>query len=426
MNFFEQCKQCSVRIDCGSGVLFQPMNECYTYILTAKHNLYNKSEAKSINDMKYIRYGEVESKSILEKYEHSTLDIAILKIEKIDFESPYKEFEQPNNRDIFKFYGYPKNRRGETEKIKYFDLKVGDIEGFKITASNQEYFPQKDIDGCSGGGVFKQDGNNFYLVGIEHRMDAKSKEEVENNIRLKYININAFDEIVAQYEDKLAPLYPPYMSNFNLLIDNIFLLTGLMVEKEKVTNILKSIVDTHVKDKITPKQIFDKYNIGLLTKDEYKNELTNKELWTRYLEFLVISYLIDAKSITLNEIDVIYKRRKFLFAKTDDWTELIKELLSYDIKSLEKDGTVCIACDKDITPDMCEIPSGLLEKINHIPLKKMQINDGLSNPTEEIKIQHIHNFQREFIKKQTLLIGLNIQKIEERITDEAKNIFKKN
>ena len=187
MSFFEQCKQCSVRLDGGSGVLFQPMTEDYTYILTAKHNLYNDSEEKSINDIKYILYREDEPKNILEKHEHSTLDIAILKIEKIPFDSPYKEFEQPNNGDIFKFYGYPENRRYKTEKIKYFNLNIGDMDRFEITASNQEYFPKNDIDGCSGGGVFKQDGDNFYLVGIEHSMDAQSEEEVEHNIRLKYI-----------------------------------------------------------------------------------------------------------------------------------------------------------------------------------------------------------------------------------------------
>ena len=425
MSFSEQCKKCSVLVDGGSGVLFQPMTEEYTYILTAKHNLYDGLVEKSISDVKYILYGENEAKDILGKYEHSTLDIAILKIEKIDFESPYKEFEQPNNGNIFKFYGYPENRRGETEKIKYFDLKVGDIDGFKIIASNQEYFPQKDIDGCSGGGVFKQDGNNFYLVGIEHRMDAQSEEEVINNIRLKYININAFDEIVAQYGNNLEPLYPPYMSDFNLLIDNIFLLTGLMVEKGKVTNILKSIVDTHVKDKITPKQIFDKYNIGLLTKDEYKNELTNKELWTRYLEFLVLSVLIDTTVINIDEIDKIYTKRKILFAKTDNWIESIKELFSYEIKSLIKNSIVCIA-NLEKSPEICEVSPNFVESINTIPPKRMNINQVISNPIEQIKVQHIHNFQRRFMQtdNQLLLRTLNITKIEERIIDEAKKTFK--
>ena len=83
MSFSEQCKKCSVLVDGGSGVLFQPMTEEYTYILTAKHNLYDGLVEKSISDVKYILYGENEAKDILGKYEHSTLDIAILKIEKI-------------------------------------------------------------------------------------------------------------------------------------------------------------------------------------------------------------------------------------------------------------------------------------------------------------------------------------------------------
>ena len=41
MNFFEKCRACSVIVGNGSGVLFQPMIDEYTYVLTAKHNLYN-------------------------------------------------------------------------------------------------------------------------------------------------------------------------------------------------------------------------------------------------------------------------------------------------------------------------------------------------------------------------------------------------
>ena len=122
MNFFDQCKQCSVIVDNGSGVLFQPMTEEYSYILTAKHNLYNDAkqgsykEPKDKDDIK-ITFCDGNDKQIIDKYEHDSLDIAILKIDKIEFESPYKEFIQPNNGYEFKFYGYPEKRRNETEKI---------------------------------------------------------------------------------------------------------------------------------------------------------------------------------------------------------------------------------------------------------------------------------------------------------------------
>lgn len=430
MTFFEQCTQCSVIVDNGSGVFFQPMIEEYSYILTAKHNLYNDTKQGSYKEPKdkdniKITFCDGNDKQIIDKYEHDSLDIAILKIDKIEFESPYKEFIQPNNGYLFKFYGYPQNRRGQTEQIKYFDLKVGHMSSYQIVAENESYYNQNDVAGCSGGGVFKQDGDNFYLVGIECRMDAESSSE-ENNTRLKFVFIEAFDEIIEQNKDELEPLYPSYMKDFNLLVNDIFLLKGLMVEKEKIVNFLKDIVTSNVKDKIIPKEIFDKYGMKLLTKDEYKNELTNKELWIRYLEFLVLSYLIDNNSIGIEKIDLIYKNRKYLFAKTDDWTELVKELLSYDLETLQKNGTICIACDGDKTPDICEIPTQLLKNINTVPSSKMKINQAILNPEEDLNIQHIHYFQQKVINNQISLNGLSIKEVEERITNEVKQIFKHN
>lgn len=399
MSFFEQCKKCSVQVNGGSGVLFQPMTEEYTYILTAKHNLYDGLVEKSISDIKYILYGENEAKNILEKYEHLTLDIAILKIKKREIESPYKEFKQPNDGDIFKFYGYPENRRKETEKIKYFNLNVGDIDGFDITASNQEYFPQNDIDGCSGGGVFKQDGDNFYLVGIEHSMDAQSEEEVKNNIRLKYININAFDDIIEQNSTKLEPLYPPYMSDFNLLIDNIFLLTGMdEYEKRLIQDRLKIIAQQLSKD-IKPINIRSKFDKELLIEGLDINEFTNKELWSMYLEFLIISIFIDSySSISTKEIEDIYKKRKFVFAKANNWIDLKEKILTSNLSRINRNGNVIICCDGDRTPSRLEIKSkSLISVANAILPENMRVDSSIGKIHEDLKFRHIHIVQKQMI-----------------------------
>ena len=38
MNYFDKCKQCTIMVGNGTGVLFQPKEEVnYSYILTAKH-----------------------------------------------------------------------------------------------------------------------------------------------------------------------------------------------------------------------------------------------------------------------------------------------------------------------------------------------------------------------------------------------------
>lgn len=89
MSFSEKCRKCSVKVDEGSGVLFQPMTEQYSYILTAKHNLYDDdnndqevysyTHPKDLSDIEIKHINNNVSIVILNKFEHSSLDIAILK-----------------------------------------------------------------------------------------------------------------------------------------------------------------------------------------------------------------------------------------------------------------------------------------------------------------------------------------------------------
>ena len=256
-------------------------------------------------------------------------------------------------------------------------------------------------------------------------MNAK-KNSIATHQRIDAISIEAFDKIIDDNRGELVPLYPPYMNDFNLLLDDIFLLNGLMIEKEKVITFLKDIAKNDIKCNISPKEIHDLYKDKLFSKEEYINELLNKELWVRYFEFLVLSKLIDNDEICIDNIDKIYTKRKFLFVKTDDWTSLVKEIFSYNLKSLNKNGTLCIACDIDTKPDICEIPPELLKQINNVPSRRMKINEAISSPIEEISIQHIHNFQKKFIVNQSVLLGLNIDKIEEKVKDEARSTFREN
>ncbi len=404
MNFFDQCKQCSVIVDNGSGVLFQPMTEEYSYILTAKHNLYNDAkqgsykEPKDKDDIK-ITFCDGNDKQIIDKYEHDSLDIAILKIDKIEFESPYKEFIQPNNGYEFKFYGYPEKRRNETEKISYFDLNIGDITGFEITASNKEYFPKEYINGCSGGGVFKQDGDNFYLVGIEYRMDAQSEEEVEQNVRVKYIDIKAFDEIIEQDKSELTPLYPPYMKDFNLLIENIFLLIGMENHEKKLIQDRLKLIATNLSKNLNPIVIKNKFENELLVRGLSINEFSNKELWSMYLEFLVISVFLDSSTpISIEAVENIYKKRKVLFVKASNWIDLKEQILTSNLYRLNKDGDVIICCDGDRTPTRLELKGKSLVSIaNAIMPEDMRIDSSIGKIDKDLKFKHIHIVQNQMI-----------------------------
>lgn len=421
MNYFEKCKQCSVIVDGGSGVLFQPMTEDYTYILTAKHNLYNDLEEKSINDIKYILYEENESNNILEKYEHPTLDIAILKIEKIPLsDSPYKQSEEPNDGDIFKFYGYPENRRHETEKIKYFDLKVGDMRFPEIVADNESYYDQGDVVGCSGGGVFKKDGDNFYLVGIECRMDAQSTSE-ENNTRLRFIFIEAFDEIIEENRSELEPLYPPYMSNFNLLAEHIFLLNDYEEKRDFVRDRLKYLSGTYIAS-ITPIAIKNEFGNHLLINGFDINHVTSRELWQMYLEFILLSILIDSKeNLTLEKIQGIYKKRKILFAKADRWIELKEEILKSNLIGLQKNSTVFIACEGDRRPNKVDLKNSILNISRPPQPEEMRIDQGVDY-TVDIKYKHIYAIEKLLLDNEEMFANATGNDVDEILKKVLQNV----
>ncbi len=225
MSFSENCRRCSVKVDNGTGVLVSPNTEEYSYILTAKHNLYhdyeNKkcTEPKLLDSIKLVAYDESIKLSLLKIYEldECDIDIAILKIKKVNTCVSKIKLDEPKNGQKYFLYGFPKHRRDDKyskeEQIRNFELKVVDeLSNHEIIVENDKYYSQSDIDGCSGGGVFENINEESFLVGIEFRMDSVGKKD-DNNTRLRFISIKAFDEIVYKYNDELV--YLDDTKNFN-------------------------------------------------------------------------------------------------------------------------------------------------------------------------------------------------------------------
>ncbi len=224
MSFSKKCRHCSVKVEKGTGVLVSPNTEEYSYILTAKHNLYydyeNKKCTEPKDSIKLVAYDESIKLSLLKIYEldECNRDIAILKIEKVDIYSPKIFLNKIKIGDEVFLYGYPENRRKDKytkeEQTPVLKLEVLDPqETNEIIVKNDEYYEKKDINGYSGGGVFKNINDESYLVGIEFRMDFNDKSKEQNNTRLRFFSIKAFDEIVDKYNDELV--YLDDTKNFN-------------------------------------------------------------------------------------------------------------------------------------------------------------------------------------------------------------------
>lgn len=417
MSFYEKCRSYSVIVGNGSGVLFQPMTDEYTYVLTAKHNIEN-SDAQ---DIQIKRYDDTPL-TAQEKYLHNEKDIAIIKINKLEtFDGPLKKLELPNDGERYKLYGYPNSRRINTtdEKIHNLDFDVTDINDDTIQARNIDYSGQVEVNGFSGGGLFQEIGEDVYCLGIESRMDSDTVVETHERVRVIFIKV--FDEIV-EANGELAPLLPAYMNNFMLLQEEIFSLRGMPFKQELAQRFFRNIAYQSFAG-LTPQLIKQEFGTQLLIIGQKKSLLLNDILWKLYLEFLVICTLLDSNApSTITDIKEIYKKRKYLFADSHDWTSLTEPILRSDLSEVQKGGIIVIG-SSDREPTRCDISQRILTNNARVFPSEMKISEAISEPFKELKFIHIHLIQKTLIEDEHIFIDANITNIEEKIKDELAKIF---
>ena len=422
MSFSEKCRKCSVKVDEGSGVLFQPMTEDYSYILTAKHNLEDGGQLKNKEDITIISSGYTIN--IIEIYRHSSLDIAIVKINKIDFDSPIRYIKHLLIRDKYLLYGYPSLRNDNNEnqnlssEIMSFDITVIDIADNYVVVRNSEDYEQREMMGCSGGGIFTND-DGFYLAGVEYEMDSSSQE---HNRRLRFIPIEKFVEIINENASELMPLYPPYMNDFNLLVDNIYILNNCQFKREFVRSRIKYLSRNYARG-VTPIEIYDEFKNKILINGFNINHITSSQLWQMYLEFILLSIIVDNKEcLSLDKIKDIYKKRKILFAKSKSWTALAEDILKSDLRGLQKNSVVFIACVDDNHPFIVELSSQSIIDISQPPQKEEMMIDQSIDYTIDIKYKHVFAIEQQLLKSQDEFVVATPSNIDEILKRVLQNV----
>jgi len=429
MTFFERCRSFTVKVSGGSGVIFQPMTDEYSYILTAKHNLYNDpdtmKEAKKIIEIEACNIEINFNQS--NKYEHETLDIAILKIDKVDIDTPFKEFEKLSKDLQYEFYGYPKYKRDESDEIEQqienYAVNYSKQDASLVTFDNPKFAKVEEIIGASGGGVFREEDGKIYLVAIEYEMNAKEKSKATHE-RIDFRAVEAFDEIIENNKE-LVPLYPSYMNDFSLLLDDIFILNSM--DDIKVQNLIRNefkYLARELSKKFKPIDIKKKFENDLLVYGQDINEFTNKELWSMYLEFLLISMILDNSfPLNIDTLEDINKKRKFLFAKSNKWILLKPEILKSNLYELGKNGTVVICCDGDRRPRTVKFSGKTLSKIDNVPhSSEMRIDKGIDY-SEDFKYKHICIVESNIEDECDTFEGVRDINILEKIREVISNVI---
>ena len=423
MSFYERCRKFTVKVSGGSGVIFQPMTDEYSYILTAKHNLYNDP-----NIMQKVKETiEIEACDITinfdqnDRYEHETLDIAILKIDKIDIDTPFKEFEKLTKDLNYEFYGYPDYKRQENGKIENYKVSFSKQDASLITCDNSNFSDIEEIKGASGGGLFREKDEKIYLVAIEYEMNAKKKSKATHG-RIDFISIEAFDDIIKAND--LAPLLSSTLIDFRSYKDELLEYFDI----KAIQDLLDEEVENILLKDITPIKIIRNLENNLFYPSirNYEAKINDKELWKGWLFYLaLINIYLDGKE-DINKF--IQDNNNIYHLYIDNYTKTINSYISDILRDKDsyfnENSTILFNTKKDITnKNYCyyskDIPKDIFnpysrndddkmyidqvlkrKKISFILLKKIKDKVGEISKTERNEIRRM--IQKEIFCKRSL------------------------
>lgn len=374
----DDLKAYSVIVDKGSGCLFQPMTDEYTYILTSKHLFFNEED----NGREKVKFQFPDGTTIDIKrcvktptgwneqpidftlikgetyFPHKKADIAILKI--IPAINGFHRICTSNQYEITQeklLCGFPDTFRKNDDGDRYNDYKVSRIgsSGNEIkTAQVDSTLNQNNISGTSGGGILYIDADYINIIGIQSKMANTSNYQAG---QVAFVPVSYFEDIIgySEYENKLAPLLPYFLKSFHFLRDVIFKLQESIITKsksERLTDVLKTKSEPLILSEITPYAI--KYHLGdgiKLLNNPILNDYKNPKFWSLWLELLTIISIAELqtlngeKLISINQIPIILESVRLFYSDSNKcfWIENIDNLHKMNYHGLVAGSTVIVA-----------------------------------------------------------------------------------
>ncbi|NDV45891.1 hypothetical protein D0T49_02350 [Paludibacter sp. 221] len=405
-------KRYTVILGGGSGVLFQPLDETKTYILTAKHVLYKDIEdergrkTKELISKINFSYSNDQSNLIefeiakgQNYFEHDSADAAILVLEEnLGFNQIFID-ERTTGFDSFNLTGYPNCKRNADDK--YDKLIISDLNSYndslitlRLVVNHLEH---EQITGFSGGGIIKINGDSLLLAGIQ--------SETPNgpcNGEIQVVPIKRFEEIVDS--NNLSQLLPGYLSKIAELIDVIIRLDDTNVElKPKLKTIIKRQLNQVKLNLINIYQsnYIEKSCVSKLNKK-------TKHFWTSFLEYALIISLIEDNALDEDSLMRIIKEKKFVFSDSDKGIyEMFSDILLFASDDTEGECLVLVGSLK--------VPS--TKKTRRISTKDITKNIGSVNEADYI--DRVDNVNR--IKELIHLKAIELDCVNE--NEDSLNMF---
>ncbi len=426
-----------VIINKGSGCLFQPEDDSYSYVLTAKHNIVNNNN--QITELtRFVFRDKAWQPFVIEQFSdgeayfpHPTKDIAIIKIPKIEgFDQIFRLDDFENDKTGYALCGYPGTRRAMANKYR-IDIDVA-ILGTNNNQLREGIIPGnpglEEVVGQSGGAIVKLKDGNLMLVGIQNKMvDAKN----EQLGRIEFTTLDSFDEIILAHPDELSPLSPMHCKSFKYLKDQVMKLEGCFFDIHYTQQCLQDLTDEITQNPLTPQVIKNRLKERLLIHKENEASLYNKGLWAAWLELLIVLRVIGLKPKSEQELDEIFNQYRIIYSSSkQDWSFFIQDILRSDYKGLKEKA--CIIVCNERKPAKWTIGKGILQDIaRKISKKEMTIDEGTAyRPLDAYKHIHLSAFQQNCIvaKEEEFkdFDNSNEDELFEKLKKEYENIINNN
>lgn len=424
-----------VCINGGSGVILQPMDPLHTYILTANHVFSDIQQGYQRQVSIHYFNNENNGFIALDPFplteninyfpytgEEADIDIAILKISRI--KSPgnliMKEINFKDHKDYI-LCGFPKLRRnsGRVPGLNWMrhDIDVTlimDKPSMRVEADISKNQTHEELEGSSGGGIFRIMGENLLLLGIQSEVVNRT----ESLGRVEFTPINVFSYIIENSKGQLEEILPYYMKCFSFLKDEAFTLEINAFDEEKIVpvrNYLKNKISAVIKSGVTPNEIKVFFEKRLLVVEGETDILFTRNIWIVWLEFLTILNIVEYQKFDAREMDEIFNNFRLLYSNSEKhWTNLLKNDLSYsDYRGLKSGSNIFIGTRHKPAADKLFIKRGTIRKdIGRVYEKDKFKTDSDFDPYSHFSFVHCSYLQQTCI----------IEKLEKYtgITDEEQ------
>jgi hypothetical protein len=351
-------KKYTVILGEGSGVLFQPLDETKTYILSAKHVFYtivpNESGPDTEELKKSIIYylsdnqnepNEIEIINNENYFEHSdeNVDAAILILnESLDFNQIFIDKRATGFND-FNLTGYPESKRKADDK--YDKQQIRDLNSYNDNLISLRlvvnHLDHAQITGFSGGGIIKINGDSLLLAGIQSRTPNGPC-----NGEIQVTPIDRFDEIITK--NNLPKLLPSYLTNTKELI-------SIITTFDQTTPSLKPKLQIALRKQFREVKcdLQDIYQNKYIIKSSISNtSLKSKQFWVSFLEYALIISLLEEDGFNEELLSQTNKKRKFIYSDSDkNIYDLYSDILLYDQDDIDDECQVLVGTKTPPTTD---------------------------------------------------------------------------